>query len=261
MYFHSTNPQDSYQKQYRSLKYHGVISMNQRNLIIIFSLFILFIVATTASFYLYPAKNLDSNSISTVHSTVLGTASYGSVVKEGPYGNSDSKVKIGYIVGVHPQEANAHSAMVESIKNQSKSLKYCYYIYKVNVTEDADNYEKGRSNGQTLANEYAVPDIISHKFQLAVDVHSNVGNWQENRFIFTPVEKEGSKQIALNITSKLPWLTYYVPPNPTSTQYVTAPLINGGIPSVLYETYFNESYQTTTAHANEFVHAVDNLDL
>ncbi|KAF5062767.1 hypothetical protein DSECCO2_301540 [anaerobic digester metagenome] len=217
-------------------------------------------VAAAASFYLYPGKN---DVFTTGDSTlkVLGTESYGSVVKEGPYGNTDSKVKIAYIVGVHPKEANAHSAITETVKNQSRSLKYCYYIYQVNVTEDADNYNKGRNNGQLLANKYAVPDILKNKFQLAVDVHSNVGNWKENRFIFTPIEKNDSKKIAMNIKAEIPWLTYYVPPNPTSTQYVTLPLINGGVTSVLYETYAHDPYETTLEHAEEFVSVVDGLEL
>lgn len=233
--------------------------MKKQSAVVILSLFILFVVVAAASFYLYPGNDVSSTGDSQLK--VLGTESYGKVVREGPYGNTTSKVKIAYIVGVHPKEANAHRAIRETIKNQSKSLKYCYYIYRINVTEDADNYNKGRNNGQVLARDYAVPDIVKNDFQLAVDVHSNVGNWKENRFIFTPVEKEGSKEMAMKIKSELPWLTYYVPPNPTSTQYVTVPLINGGVPSVLYETYTHEPYRTTLEHAEEFVQVVDGLDL
>ena len=225
----------------------------------ILSLFILFVVTAAASFYLYPGNDVSRTGDSQLK--VLGNESYGTVVREGPYGNTTSNVKIAYIVGVHPKEANAHRAITETIKNQSKSLKYCYYIYKVNVTEDADNYNKGRNNGQVLARDYAVPDIVKNDFQLAVDVHSNVGNWKENRFIFTPAEKEGSKETAVKIKAELPWLTYYVPPNPTSTQYVTVPLIDGGVPSVLYETYAREPYGTTLEHAEEFVSVVDGLEL
>jgi len=36
-------------------------------------------------------------------------------------------------------------------------------------------------------------------------------------------------------------------------------LINSGVPSVIYETYSKESYQTILEHAEEFVNAVDHL--
>ena len=71
----------------------------------------------------------------------------------------------------------------------------------------------------------------------------------------------GSKAetIGMNIKSKLSWLTYYVPPNPTSTVYVTAPLINAGIPALVYETFHNDSQETIKNHADEFLLVVDNL--
>lgn len=60
-------------------------------------LFIVFVLTAALSFHFYPEKNCKSISV-----TVLGNTSYGSVAKEGPYGNSSSHVKIAYIVGVHP---------------------------------------------------------------------------------------------------------------------------------------------------------------
>ena len=64
----------------------------------------------------------------------------------------------------------------------------------------------------------------------------------------------------MEISRKINWLTYYVPPNPTSPEYLTIPLINSGIPSVIYETYSKESYQTTRDRTDEFVKTVDELD-
>lgn len=70
-----------------------------------------------------------------------------------------SSVKIAYIVGVHPIEWASHQAIMEAIEAYDNSLAHCYYIYKVSVTKDASNYEKGRMNGQLLANMFAVPEI------------------------------------------------------------------------------------------------------
>ena len=103
--------------------------------------------------------------------------------------------------------------MVQSISDHNKTLKYCYYVYKVNVTQNADNYNIGRMNGQLLANKFVVPDIEKQKFQLTIDVHSNVGNWVETRCLFAPVNGTKAETIAMNIKNQLPWLTYYVPPD------------------------------------------------
>ncbi len=189
----------------------------------------------------------------------LGATDYGKVEKLGPFGNINSPVKIAYIVGVHPIEHASHQALIESIKDNNSLLNYCYYIYKVTVTKDANNYEKGRMNGQLLANKFVVPDIINEKFNLAIDVHSNVGNWQYRRFIFSPVPGTSAESIARTIKNEMGWLTYYVPPNPTSTQYVTVPLIQGGIPAVVFEVYTYDAYDIVKNQVNQLVITVNNL--
>lgn len=197
----------------------------------------------------------------------LGSTSKGTVTKSGPYGNPSSNRKIAIIVGVHPLEANAHKAMVESILNNSNMLNSSYYIYSIDVTQDAGDYKKGRINGQLLAIKYVIPDIKKNKFQLVIDVHSNRGKdtgYKENRFLSVPVNDIKSRSIASEIITEIPWLVYYVPPNekgPKSPKYVTIPLINSGTPSIVYETYRYEPYETTLEHANEFIVVVDNIKL
>ena len=53
-------------------------------------------------------------------------------------------------------------------------------------------------NGQLLANKFVVPDITNENYQLAVDVHSNVGNWPQNTFLFSPVISSRSESIGMN---------------------------------------------------------------
>ena len=221
---------------------------------------VFFLIATvTASSVQYNSLTTLTNNSS--YNTPLGNTSYGNVVKTGPYGNESSNVKIACIVGVHPLESNSHQAMIDSITQHNNSLKYCYYIYRVNVTENANNYTTGRMNGQLLANKFVVPDIKSKNYQLAIDIHSNVGNWAQNTFLFSPVNNSRSESIGMNITNQLHWLKYYVPPNPTSTVYVTEPIINAGTPAIVYETYHNDTSTTIRNHANEFLLTLDNLTL
>jgi hypothetical protein len=187
---------------------------------------------------------------------VLGVTDYGRVTIDGPYGNINAP-KIAIIVGVHPLESNAHNAIVELIKRKAESLNYCYYIYTIEVTKDASDYEKGRMNGQILANQFVVPHIISHNYKLALDIHANQGNYAETWFIFAPQEDIQSKTIALKIKDNVPGLLYYNPPSQTSPQYVTIPLINAGIPAIVYETYLFEPYEETLRRGEAFLNAVD----
>lgn len=238
--------------------------MLKKNKIILIGglLILLFITTTVISFSIYNNnQETISFSIDGSKSVVLGKTDYGTVTRTGPYGNTSSPVKIAYIVGVHPLEYNAHQALIKSIKENSSSLKYCYYIYVVNVTSNRNDYDKGRMNGQLLAKEYVVGDISKEDYDLAIDIHSNSGNWEENRFIFTPIASGQSKSYAQMIKNKLSWLAYYTPPKATSTEYVTVPIIKSGTPAVLYETYRSEPYDVTKKHASEFVSVVDNLSI
>ncbi|MBM4241280.1 MAG: hypothetical protein FJ150_06440 [Euryarchaeota archaeon] len=238
--------------------------MERFDYILIMLLFVMVIVSIPLNQQntLKQSENLQIKQLGfSLNTRILGSSEYGVVVKEGPYGNSFSPVKIAYIVGVHPQESKAHKSLVESLKKNHISLKCCYYIYKVIVTKDTDDYNKGRINGQLLARDYAVPDITKNYFKLAIDVHSNRGMYKERTFLFSPIKSGRSESIAMNIKHQIPWLVYYVPPRlpePTSTPFVTIPLIKSGVPAIVYETYMYEPYETVEKRANEFISVVDN---
>ena len=201
------------------------------------------------------------DSISTVK--FLGERDYGFVVRYGPYGNLNSPVQVAYVVGVHPQEVQAHQVM-KTVISSEKSLKYCYYVYEITVTKNRDDYTQGRINGQQLAFDYAVPDIKKINFDLAIDVHSTKGDYPETRFISVPSDDSRSLYLAHLIVSKISWLVFYVPPfdgGPTSGPYVTIPIIKSGTPAMVYETYTYASFNETLEHAKEFANVVDNLSL
>jgi hypothetical protein len=202
----------------------------------------------------------ENQSTATVEDELLGRTDYGEVIKEGPYGNISSPVKIAYIVGVHPLESKAHNGMVESIKNRDKSLRYCYYIYKVEVTTGANNREQGRMNGQLLANKYAVKDIMGQDFRLVVDVHSN-SEYTPKTYVFSPIYGNTADFIVNGILDHIYWLSYYYPPKPTSTSYITIPLSKSGTSSIVYEIYEYQTSQNIRKQADEFLITVDNIDL
>ena len=189
---------------------------------------------------------------------VLGNSSYGNVIKEGPYGNVDSDVKIAYILGVHPREKGAHKLLEQAFNDKKNNLSYCYYIYKINVTEDSKDFSQSRSNGQQLAYDYAVPDMIENNFTFAVDSHYSNGHWGVTRFIFTPRENNIlSSELGHAMAENFEWLTYYTPYDPTSPDYVTGPLNDGGVAAVIYEAYTEDENSTTLEHNRELISFID----
>lgn len=78
--------------------------------------------------------------------------------------------------------------------------------------------------------------------------HSNVGNWGNKTFSFSHVNNTSSESLGLNLTNGLTWLAYYTPPSLTSPEFVTIPIINQGVPAVIYESYSHDSNETVYDH-------------
>jgi len=208
-------------------------------------------------------SHMNINTFNPPHTEILGSNDMGTVTKSGPYGNSSSKFRIAIIVGVHPLERNSHSAMAISLYSLSKSLRYSYYVYSINVFKDKYSYTNGRTNGQLLA-RYAVANIKKNNFTMAIDVHSNRGLYKEKRFVCAPISNIKSKMLALELKDQISWLVYYLPPKekgPSSPNFVTVPLIKSGTPAMVYETYGYESYDLTVEHACQMIRAMDKLNL
>jgi hypothetical protein len=220
------------------------------------------VLVLVISFPLYNVYSAVESPITTpITQESLGNESYGSVIKEGPYGNSSSPVKVAYILGEHPRERAAHKSVAENVKEESESMKYCYYLYYINVTQYASDFSKGRMNGQLLSSEYVVPDVAQEKFSLAVDVHGTDGEYSKKVFLFTPIQRGTSLDIAYNLSNTLAGVPYYNAPNPSSTTYTTIPLIKKGVPAIVYESFTDQSYNLVKEENKKFVMGVDNLNL
>jgi hypothetical protein len=190
----------------------------------------------------------------------ITNTSIGYVEKE-IYGNQNSNQTIILIVGVHPQENGMHTAVSNALENMTLDLTKRYVIYKVHVTKDADDYTKGRMNGQLLAQEFIVPDVQKENPILVMDIHEN--HYQDSgydyaRFLYPISNTSITTTYANEIISKMPFLVIYTPPNPTSTKYVTVPIANYGIPTIIYETFINDELSKKAADANAFINALDN---
>lgn len=204
--------------------------------------------STGLSFIQKPAKTIGKNSI-------------GTVTVEGPYGNNESDVKVAYILGQHPRESTAHDAIYNSLLNSSDYLNYSYYVYKINVTAESDNFEESRMNGQLLAQDYVVNDVVDKGYNLAIDIHSSNGGYVQDPYIFAPVSTNTiAYESANNISNAISYIIYYEPASYSSPQYSTIPISNGGVPAIVFEMRGNPDHSLET-EANQFIHAVDNLYL
>ena len=201
---------------------------------------------------------------------LLGNNSYGKVLKLTSFGTGTNDVA--FIIGVHPQEQQAHVAMLNAIEALSKDLNNIKItVYDV-IVYNGSNRNVGRTNGQDLAKAFVVPDINS-SYKLVIDCHGNVGNYYVNgtritNSIYAPSVGdpnspiyEQSKSIEYNnkILGCDGALEHYVIVGGTSPLYVTLPIAAKGVPVLVYEQYLNQANYAKVLyiHAEKFVKAVN----
>ena len=194
---------------------------------------------------------------------LLGENGLGSVHIHGPFGDADSQIRIAYLIGMHPLESKSHRALFDELTSRD-DLKYCYYIYNINVNDKASESE-GRDEGQLLAQEFVAPDIISGEYDLFLDIHSNrgshgPGDYQITNFVFAPgFDDKSSKYMDILIDS-IDGIVYYAPEFRSSPPYITEPTSKAGIATIVYECYSFEPYELTCSHAEKLVDVVDGLE-
>ena len=181
-------------------------------------------------------------------------------------GNPNSK-KIAYVVGVHPLENETHKTLLKILPGMT-NLNYAYDIYIINVTDDIGHYgdgasdnSPGRQNGQNLALKYVYPQIRDGGYEMAVDIHSNVGAYPYKTFVFSPVSDSLGEEYAQKIADNSQNISYYVPESTTSGPYLTVPLNENGVPAFYYEEYSFAPQSEKDIHMLELINNIDNLDI
>jgi hypothetical protein len=231
--------------------------MNKKKILIVLT--ILIIISGVLIF----ANNLINNIPSKeLKFTLLGSNSNGSVELIGPIGNVNSKIKIAYIIGIHPLESFSHTTAYNTLFSHNQSLKYCYYIYRINVTDQPNVYETGRMHGQVLGEKFIVPNIDKENYSLVMDIHSNeaASGYAKTDSIFAPENNTDSKRIAEEIIANTnQTLIYFYPEPQTSPKFVTLPIIKSGIPAIIFESDDGESVNIRTKRIEMLIKAVDDL--
>lgn len=195
-------------------------------------------------------------------SELLGENELGSIHLHGPFGNISSKIKIAYLIGMHPLESKSHRALFEKLTGK-EDLKYCYYLYNINVA-DKQSESEGRDEGQLLAQEFVKDDIIDRNFDLFLDVHSNrgshgPGDYKITNFVFAPGFDEPSSEYMNEIIDSIDEIVYYAPEFRSSPPFITEPTAKAGIPTLVYECYSYEPFLLTCNLAEKLIACVENL--
>ena len=193
---------------------------------------------------------------------LLGRNDLGSVHLHGPFGDKDSKVRIAYVIGMHPLESKSHRALFEKLTSKT-DLRNCYYLYNINVNDDSSETE-GRLEGQLLAQEFIRDDIIRKEYNLFLDIHSNrgpdgPGDYQITNFIFAPGFDDKSSEYMNMIIDNMDEIVYYAPEFRSSPPYITEPTAEAGIPTLVYECYSSEDFEFTCRLAERLIDVVDDL--
>ena len=193
---------------------------------------------------------------------LLGRNDLGSVHLHGPFGDKDSKVKIAYVIGMHPLESKSHRALFEKLTSKT-DLRNCYYLYNINVNDDSSETE-GRLEGQLLAQEFIRDDIIGKEYNLFLDIHSNrgpdgPGDYQITNFIFAPGFDDKSSEYMNMIIDNMDEIVYYAPEFRSSPPYITEPTAEAGIPTLVYECYSSEDFEFTCRLTERLIDVVDDL--
>lgn len=194
--------------------------------------------------------------------TVVGNSTLGTVTKITGYGNSSSNIRVALIVGVN-QKTQTESAVISTLESLT-DLKYSYDIYVVKASNEtqANSDSNDTSNltinnkTQSLAYEYAVPDIINNQYNFTMDVH---GVNDSNSFVFVPSDDTFTSKKVVSYISNNTNVGRYLPNSYSYADYVSVPLISNNIPSMVYVT--NEySVDGTSQEISDVMHAVDGFD-
>ena len=166
----------------------------------------------------YPQEPTDEAKVdsSLYDAELIGENDLGTVHLHGPFGNTDSDIKVAYLIGMHPMESKAHRGLFDTIVDWDKEgiLNYSYYIYNINVVGELDAETEGRMDGQLLAQEFVAPHIIDNDYDFFADIHSNKGlkgpgTYAKTNFIFAPGFDEESTHILNILLDKITELVYY----------------------------------------------------
>jgi hypothetical protein len=192
---------------------------------------ILIVILVVGGIYLFANYSQHSN---------LGSNQQGYVTKDvySHYGTPNAKIAV--VTGMHPREDLATNLVPQVVKIFALFNKVEIVDYHVTVTDQPQDYDVGRENGQDLVAQYVIPDIETTDYELVIIAHDHESGYGEGYYIATPTHDSKSVTLGEAVSQLLPQFNYYPGSSTLRTQsssisQVDRPLTNAGYPVFVYE--------------------------
>ena len=174
---------------------------------------------------------------SEIEYTTLANTSIGTV-EVGVAGNENATTCIALITGIHPRETLSIEPEIQAAKEfANDDVKIINY--KVTVTQNPEDYDEGRQNGESLVHDYVNPDVTSSDADAVIISHSHNPEYGEGFYLATPEMDDSSVSIAKKISESSDFNYYPVTGNETykstSAVLVSKPIAQAGYPTFVYE--------------------------
>ena len=179
----------------------------------------------------------ETNNYSEITYTTIANTSIGTV-EVGTAGNENATTCIALITGIHPRETLSIEPEIQSAKEfGSNDVKIINY--KVTVTDNPEDYEKGRANGESLVHDYVNPHVTASDADAVIISHSHNPDYGVGFYLATPEMDDASVDIAKKISENSDFNYYPVTGNETykstSAVLVSKPIAQAGYPTFVYE--------------------------
>lgn len=153
--------------------------------------------------------------------------------------SSGDKKTIAIITGMHPREKLSIKTVNDVIDQYSLSAHNEIIHYRVNVTNNPNNFYVGRTSGEALVSSYIIPDIKKSNVDLVIICHDHAPGYGKGYYVATPKMDSPSVALGEKIEKNLPEFTYYranaYSKHGSSTFPVSYPLAKAGIRTLVYE--------------------------
>ncbi|HMK53311.1 MAG TPA: hypothetical protein VK444_00860 [Methanobacteriaceae archaeon] len=172
--------------------------------------------------------------------TNLGSNSNGYVTKDVYSHYGVPTVRIAIVTGMHPRENLATTMVPQAIKLFALLNRVEVADYHITVQNQPENFDVGRNNGEALAAQYAVPDIIKSNYSLTIISHDHEQGYGDGYYIATPTRDDKSVSMGEAVHQLLPQFNFYPGSSETRTHassviLVDNPLAKVNIPVFVYE--------------------------
>ena len=216
-------------------------------------LIIIGLIIIAGAIYSNLGSTESNSSYETLANTSIGT------VEKCVYGNENAAKSIALITGIHPRETLSIEPEIKAAQEyKNDDVKIIHY--KVTVTEKPDDYNIGRSNGESLVHDYVNPDVTKSDAGAVIISHSHMAGYGQGFYLATPQMDDASVKIAKDINKTSDFNYYPVTGNEsyksTSAVLVSKPIAQAGYPTFVYEIPEDITNQTSTQKAIELFNLI-----